>query len=87
MRIVKNPTAPSWLAMLSTGATAMTESWDGEDDPDKSLSMSHFSLGSVGGWFFEYLGGIRVNDCAPGFEEASSRTVDVPGGRKIFGEV
>ena len=69
MRIVKNPTAPSWLAMLSTGATAMTESWYGEDDPDKSLSMSHFSLGSVGGWFFEYLGGIRVNDCAPGFEE------------------
>lgn len=69
LAIIENPTAPSWLAMLNTGATAITESWYGEDDPDKSLSMSHFSLGSVAGWFFEYLGGIRVKDSEPGLDE------------------
>ena len=58
---------PSWNFMLDTGATNMTESWYGMVDEDKSLSMSHFSLGAVASWLFEYLGGIRVDDCDPGF--------------------
>ena len=53
--------------MFEGGATAITESWLGHKDPDKSLSMCHFSLGAITGWFFEYLGGIRVKECAPGF--------------------
>lgn len=57
---------PSWLNMLNSGATAICESWLGENDPDKSISMAHFSLGSVTGAFFEYLGGIRIKDSAPG---------------------
>ena len=55
--------------MLSSGATAITESWYGENDADKSISMSHFSLGSPVGWFFEYLGGIRIEKSAPGLKE------------------
>ena len=31
--------------------------------------MCHFSLGAVSGWFYEYLGGIRINDSAPGLTE------------------
>ena len=58
---------PSWNYVFSTGATNMTESWYGMNDEDKSLSMSHFSLGSVVAWFFEYLGGIRVDECTAGF--------------------
>lgn len=68
-KILINPTFPSWLDMLSTGATAITESWYGEKDPDKSLSMAHFSIGAVAGWFFEYLGGIRIKESAPGLEQ------------------
>lgn len=68
-KIITNKTFPSWLDMLSTGATAITESWLGERDPDKSLSMSHFSLGSVIAWFFEYLGGIRINESEPGLSK------------------
>lgn len=67
-KVVVRTGFPSWLDMLSTGATAMTESWLGARDTDKSLSMAHFSLGSVIGWFFEYLGGIRVNESEPGME-------------------
>ena len=65
-KLVKQDTFPSWLHMFEGGATAITESWLGTKDPDKSLSMSHFSLGSILGWFYEYLGGIRINDSAPG---------------------
>ena len=65
-KVITNKTFPSWLDMLSSGATAITESWRGENDPDKSLSMAHFSLGSVIGWFFEYLGGIHINESQPG---------------------
>ena len=77
-KILKNPTAPSWLGMLSSGATAITESWYGEADPDKSLSMSHFSLGAVLGWFFEYLGGIRVNESEPGLSKVVLKPVMIP---------
>jgi alpha-L-rhamnosidase len=58
---------PSWNDMLATGATNVTESWLGMRDPDLSISMSHFSLGAVVSYFFEYLGGIAVEECAPGF--------------------
>lgn len=65
-KVITNKTFPSWLDMFATGATAITESWLGEKDPDKSLSMAHFSLGSVVAWFFEYLGGIRINESEAG---------------------
>lgn len=68
-KIICAKTFPSWLNMLSSGATAITESWYGENDADKSISMSHFSLGSPVGWFFEYLGGIRIEKSAPGLKE------------------
>ena len=60
---------PSWNYILDTGATSMTESWYGMADPDFSISMSHFSLGAAASFFFEYLGGIRVNDSDAGFSK------------------
>lgn len=77
-RILSNPTDPSWLGMLNSGATAITESWYGENESDRSVSMSHFSLGAIAGWFFEYLGGIRVNDSAPGLERIVLKPVMIP---------
>jgi alpha-L-rhamnosidase len=64
--LLTQTTAPSWMDMLKGGLTSISESWYGLDDPDGGVSMSHFSLGSIAGWFFEYLGGIRINDCKPG---------------------
>lgn len=68
-KLIMQRTFPSWNYVIDTGATAMTESWYGQKDPDRSLSMAHFSLGAVSGWFFEYLGGIRINDSEPGLSE------------------
>lgn len=65
-KLLTQETFPSWLDMLKDGATAISESWLGLSDPDGAVSMAHFSLGSITGWLFEYLGGIRVNDSAPG---------------------
>lgn len=59
---------PSWKYILDTGATNITESWFGMNDPDRSISMCHFSLAGAFSWFFEYLGGIRIHECAAGFE-------------------
>ncbi len=77
-KLLTNTTDPSWLGMLNSGATAITESWYGENDPDRSISMSHFSLGAVAGWFFEYLGGIRINDSAPGLEKLVLKPIMLP---------
>lgn len=76
-KVITNKTFPSWLDMLSSGATAITESWLGENDPDKSLSMAHFSLGSVIAWFFEYLGGIHINESAPGLTHIVLKPVTI----------
>ena len=65
-RLLVQPSAPSWMDMLKNGASAISESWYGLADPDGGISMAHFSLGAITGWFFEYLGGLRVNDSAPG---------------------
>ena len=65
-RLLVQPAAPSWMDMLKDGASAISESWVGLADPDGGVSMAHFSLGAITGWFFEYLGGIRINDSDPG---------------------
>ena len=65
-RLLTQATAPSWMDMLKGGLTSISESWYGLDEPNGSISMAHFSLGAVTGWFFEYLGGIRISDCTPG---------------------
>jgi len=51
---------PSWGYMLAQGATTSWESWFGE-------SHIHDTLISVGAWFIEGIGGIRVDEKAPGF--------------------
>lgn len=67
-KIFTNPTAPSWLDILNSGATAMTESWEGQK-AGGDASMSHFSLGAVCEWLFEYLGGIRINESKAGLKK------------------
>jgi alpha-L-rhamnosidase len=56
-------TYPSLLNLIGTGATTMTENWEGQveyDDIRTYDSMNHFAFGVPGRWIFEYLGGIRI---------------------------
>ena len=73
-KVFTNPTAPSWLDMLNSGATAITECWEGENTKG-GMSMSHFSLGAVCEWLFEYLGGIRINDSDAAFKKVVLKPV------------
>jgi hypothetical protein len=51
---------PGWGNMLERGATTSWESWTGG-------SHIHDTLISIGAWFIEGIGGIRVDEKAPGF--------------------
>jgi alpha-L-rhamnosidase len=48
-----NPTGPGYVAQLKSGATTLTEGWDG------SSSRNHLMLGHAEAWFYRGLGGIQ----------------------------
>jgi hypothetical protein len=51
---------PSWGDMLRQGATTIWESWSG-------MSHIHDTLISIGSWFIQGIGGIRIDERFPGF--------------------
>jgi hypothetical protein len=52
---------PGWGHMLAQGATTAWESWSGGG------SRIHDTLISIGAWFIQGIGGIRVDEKSPGF--------------------
>ena len=63
IKLILQRTYPSLLNLIGTGATTMTENWEGlveYDDIRAYDSMNHFAFGVPGRWIFEYLGGIRI---------------------------
>lgn len=68
IKILKNETYPSLLYMLSTGATTMTERWDGIQ-PHTFASANHYAFGSFAKFFFENIAGIKSTK--PNFDEIS----------------
>jgi alpha-L-rhamnosidase len=59
-KMVTQETMPSWGFMLKSGSTTITETWEAQTaSPGSGTSMNHFALGSIGRWFFEYIGGIN----------------------------
>jgi alpha-L-rhamnosidase len=63
---------PGWGYMLEHGATTMWESWTG-------MSHIHDTLISIGSWFIQGLGGIRVDAGAPGFRRFAIKPAPVGG--------
>lgn len=61
-RMVTREEYPGWLHMLKQGATTVWEDWKGEN------SLNHPTLGCIGAWFFEGLGGLRPDPAQPGFK-------------------
>jgi alpha-L-rhamnosidase len=53
-------TYPSWGDMLRQGATTIWENWSG------GLHI-HDCLISIGSWFLQGIGGIRIDEASPGF--------------------
>jgi len=59
--ITSQTTYPSWGYMLEQGATTIWENWSGG-------SHIHDTLISIGAWFTEGIGGIQLDEKAPGFK-------------------
>lgn len=76
-KIFRQEDFPSWKYMMRTGATTITEDWSGNAAASPFASLNHFTLGNVGRWFFEYLGGIRVDGSSPGFQDIVLRPLFV----------
>ena len=64
---------PSWLYHVKLGATTMWELWDGVN-PDGSFnkfemnSLNHYSYGSIGGWIYHELLGLKILE--PGYKKS-----------------
>lgn len=76
-------TYPSWLYPITRGATTMWERWDGIR-PDSSFedagmnSFNHYAFGAVGDWMYRTIGGINLDQSAPGGKKV--RIAPLPGG-------
>jgi alpha-L-rhamnosidase len=68
-KIVNQKTYPSWGYMIEKNATTMWELWNSDTEkPEGMNSRNHFAYGSVGEWFYSYLGGIKVDTQSVGFK-------------------
>ena len=63
---------PGWEYMVSQGATTLWQQWNGYG------SRISLSYGSLDGWFFEGLAGIRPDETAPGFKKFVIQPALVP---------
>jgi alpha-L-rhamnosidase len=87
-KILLNDSYPSWLNMINNGATTMWERWDSWS-PEKGFfdplmnSFNHTSLGVIGEWFYNGIGGINMVE--PGFKKMVIKPQT--GGGLTFAEV
>jgi alpha-L-rhamnosidase len=71
--IVLKETYPGWLFSVKNGATTIWERWDSWT-PDKGFnpegmnSFNHYAYGSVVGWFYDTVAGLRPDETAPGWK-------------------
>jgi alpha-L-rhamnosidase len=64
--IVNSDDFPGWGYMISRGATTIWETWK---ESDNIYSNCHPMFGSVSGWFYRWLAGIRPDPDNPGFRK------------------
>ena len=72
-QLVLTNTWPSWLFSVKNGATTIWERWDGwtpeHGFQDAAMnSFNHYSLGSVGAWFYSGAAGIQPDESNPGYK-------------------
>ena len=74
-KLLNQRTYPGWIYPITRGATTMWERWDGIR-PDGSFqeqsmnSFNHYAFGAIGDWMYRTIGGLDVDDAAPGYKHA-----------------
>lgn len=74
-KLLTQRTYPGWLYPITRGATTMWERWDGirPDGSFQEISMNsfnHYAFGAIGDWMYRTIGGLDVDDRAPGYKHA-----------------
>ncbi|MEV6159867.1 family 78 glycoside hydrolase catalytic domain [Nonomuraea sp. NPDC052129] len=76
-RVLLQSSPPSWLHQIERGATTIWETWEGHDRKGAArMSHNHYAFGSVAGWLFEHVVGIRPLE--PGYRRFA--VAPTPGG-------
>lgn len=62
-RLLLQDTCPSWLYAIKMGANTIWETWDAKktDGTVGKASLNHYSYGSVVGWLFDSVCGIKLD--------------------------
>jgi alpha-L-rhamnosidase len=72
-KVVLQDTYPGWLFSVKNGATTIWERWDSWT-PDKGFnkdgmnSFNHYAYGSVVGWFYDTIGGLKLDASSPAWK-------------------
>ena len=71
-KLLLNEDYPSWLYAVNLGATTVWERWDSVQ-PDGHIgstdmnSLNHYAYGSIVGWMYRSMAGLRLREEHPGF--------------------
>jgi hypothetical protein len=83
-QLLLQDTYPSWMYSVDSGATTIWERWNSYNSEtgqfgDASMnSFNHYSLGSVGEWFYNYVAGIQYDKNIPAYKHSIIQPI--PGG-------
>jgi alpha-L-rhamnosidase len=72
-KVVLQETYPGWLFSVKNGATTIWERWDSWTpeqgfNPEGMNSFNHYAYGSVVGWFYDTIAGLKPDAAAPGWK-------------------
>jgi len=72
--VVLQETYPGWLFSVKNGATTIWERWDSWTpeqgfNPGGMNSFNHYAYGSVVGWFYDTIAGLKPSAAAPGWKQ------------------
>ena len=88
-KVVLQETYPGWLFSVKNGATTIWERWDSWTpehgfNPEGMNSFNHYAYGSVVGWFYDTIAGLKPDARAPGWKRF--HVAPIPGGGLTYAQ-
>jgi alpha-L-rhamnosidase len=78
LTILQREDVPGYGLQLATGATALTESWQGADGKAGVASQNHFMLGAIDAWILGHVAGLRQHPDGIGWRHVVIDPCDLP---------
>lgn len=77
--LIRQEDGPGYGYQLASGATALTESWQGPLGPVEQASQNHFMLGMVSDWITDRVCGLKQADDSIGWQKVIVEPTPVAG--------